>query len=113
LPERAAFDGISADLFAGHTWYTPPPARAVVERQAPPTPRAPTAPPLPFSYMGSFEQDGAGTLYYLVEDDRVHDVRVGDVINGKYRVDGVSNGSLMFTYLPLATSQGLRLGELK
>jgi hypothetical protein len=76
-----------------------------------PVVRAPTAPPLPFSYIGRYEQDGAGTLYYLVNGDRVYDVKVGDVIDNTYRVDKVSGGQLMFTYLPLATSQGLRLGD--
>jgi hypothetical protein len=101
---------VLANLFAGHSWYTPPPpAPAQVRTQ--PVQRVPTAPPLPFSYLGRFEQHGAATLYYLVKDDRVYDVKIGDVIDDIYRVDSVINGQLMFTYLPLSSSQGLRLGD--
>ncbi len=111
LPMRAPHDGVSADLFAGHSWYTPPPPVAQVQRRSKPANRAPSAPPLPFSFIGSFEQEGAATLYFLVKGDRVYDVSIGDKIEGTYSVDSVSNGQLMFTYLPLKSSQGLRLGE--
>lgn len=112
LPTREPHEGTSADLFAGHSWYTPPPpAPAPVRQQAKPVTRAPTAPALPYSYIGSFEQDGNATRYYLVKGDRVYDVKIGDVVDGMYSVDSVSNGQLMFTYLPLTSSQGLRLGD--
>ena len=72
--------------------------------------RKPTAPPLPFQFLGSFEQDGS-TTYFIVKGDRAYNVKVGDVLEETYSVDSVANGQLMFTYLPLHTSQGLRLGE--
>lgn len=112
LPNRAPHAGVATDLFAGHSWYTPPPAAAVpVRERRTPVNRKPTAPPLPFSYIGSLEQDGTETFYYLVKGDRVYDVKVGDVIDDTYKIDGITNGQLMFTYLPLDTSQGLRLGD--
>ena len=110
LPERAAHSGVRSNLFAGHSWYTPPPPAPVQERPVQ-TARAPSAPPLPFDYIGRYEQEGEDTLYYLVKDDRVYDVKLGDVIDGTYSVEKVSNGQLVFTYLPLNTSQGLRLGD--
>jgi hypothetical protein len=110
LPIRKAHAGVDVDLFAGHSWYTPPPAPPVRELP-PPAPRKPTAPPLPFSYIGRYEQDGMATLFYLVKDDRVYDVKLGDVIEDTYRLDKVVKGQLMFTYLPLNSSQGLRLGD--
>lgn len=111
-PARAPHEGMVTDLFAGHSWYTAPPAPAPRERIEPVV-SEPTAPPLPYSYMGTLAQDGADTLYFLVKGDRVYDVKVGDVLDGTYRIDSVSNGQLIFTYLPLNTSQGLRLGESK
>jgi hypothetical protein len=36
-------------------------------------------------------------------------VKVGDVIESTYSVDGVRDGQLMLTYLPLKTSQSLPL----
>jgi hypothetical protein len=110
LPVRAPHNGVLENLFSGHNWYTPPPPAPVTLRSEP-VKRAPTAPPLPFSYIGRYEQEGAGTLFYLVKDDRVYDVRIGDVIDNTYRVDRVLNGQLLFTYIPLNSSQGLRLGE--
>ena len=110
LPARAPHEGIQANLFAGHSWYTPPPPPPMqVETES--VAYTPTAPPLPFSYIGQYQQDGVETLFYLVRGDRVYDVKVGDVIDNTYRIDHVLNGQLMFTYLPLNTSQGLRLGD--
>jgi hypothetical protein len=111
LPVRAPNKGVRADLFSGHSWYTPPPPRPEPVRNTAPVIRTPTAPPLPFEYIGRYEQAGAGTLYYLVKGDRVYDVKIGDVIDNTYSVEKVANGQLFFTYLPLNSSQGLRLGD--
>lgn len=110
LPIRQPHAGVTANLFAGHSWYTPPPPPPVQIRSEPVF-QAPTAPALPFTYIGRYEQEGEDTLFYLVKGDRVYDIKVGDVIDGTYSVDSVSNGQLMFTYLPLNSSQGLRLGD--
>jgi hypothetical protein len=113
LPERAPYAtaGSSENPFSGHSWYTPPPAQTVSHVPPPPVIREPTAPPLPYKLLGSYEQAGSATLYFLVKGDRVYDVAIGDTLDGTYSVDGVVNGQLMLTYLPLNTSQGLRLGE--
>lgn len=109
LPQRQQHDGVQANLFADHSWYSPPPTPEPVRTE--PIVRTPTAPPLPYTYLGRYEQEGSGTLFYLVKGDRVYDVKIGDVIDSTYTVVGVSNGQLMFTYLPLNSSQGLRLGD--
>ena len=111
LPKRQPHAGVTTNLFSGHSWYRPPPPVEAAPVQTAPVVRTPTAPPLPFSYIGRYEQEGAGTLYYIVKGDRVYDVKVGDVIDGTYSVDRVVNGQLIFTYLPLHSSQGLRLGD--
>ncbi|MCJ7556191.1 MAG: hypothetical protein MUP90_04665 [Gammaproteobacteria bacterium] len=110
LPARPAHAGVSADLFNRQSWYTPPPPAPVVRQARAVAPAAPTAPPLPFTVMGSYEQEDK-TLYFLVKGDRVFDAKEGDILEGTYRVDGVSNGQLRFTYLPLDISQGLQLGD--
>jgi hypothetical protein len=110
LPSRAPHTGDSQNLFSSHSWYTPPPAPPV-RKAPPPMRREPTAPALPYKLLGTYEQRGSDILYFLVKDDRVYDVTIGDTLDGTYSVDGVTNGQLMFTYLPLNTSQGLRLGE--
>jgi hypothetical protein len=109
IPVRETSQHRASNLFAAHSWYKPPPPPP---KRPPPPPPEPTAPPLPFSYLGSFQQDGA-TVYFLVQGDRAYDVKIGDVLDNTYSVDGVSNDQLMFTYLPLKTSQGLPLKEAR
>jgi hypothetical protein len=109
VPSREASDHRPSNLFAAHSWYTPPPPPPP---RPPPPPPQPTAPPLPFTYLGSLQQ-GHVTVYFLARGDRAYDVKLGDVLDDTYSVDGISNGQLMFTYLPLKTSQALQIGEAK
>jgi hypothetical protein len=107
LPSRAASAHRPDNLFAAHSWYVPPPAPA----PQPLEPVAePTAPPLPFAFMGTMKQ-GNTVVYFLARGERAYDAKVGDVIDDTYRIDGVSNGQLVFTYLPLESRQGLQIGE--
>jgi len=71
---------------------------------------APSAPPLPFKFIGM-----------IVEDDRVSalvsfqgkdlTIRSGDQIDSNYRVEKVANGEIQFIYLPLQMQQTLSIGE--
>jgi hypothetical protein len=99
-----------AALFSAHSWYVapPPPPPAPVVVQAPP---APTAPPLPFAFIGSYRTEGAGQTYFLTAGDRVYDVRVGDTLDNTYSVDGVKSGQLLLTYMPLKIQQSLAVGD--
>lgn len=98
---------IARDLFSSQSWVKPPPP--VVVRELPPPP--PTAPPLPFSMIGSYEHAGDPTVFFLVQGDVVRDVRVGDVIDGTYSVDGARDGRLQLTYLPLKIRQEIAVGS--
>jgi hypothetical protein len=113
LPERPAHAGVQENLFAGHQWYRPPPPRPTSQRVVAPVRREPTAPTMPYELLGVYEQAGNEPLYLLVRNDRIYEVSIGDTLEDTYSVDGVSNGQLMLTYLPLKTSQGIRLGEKK
>jgi len=109
LPKREANAHSSSNLFVAHSWYVAPPAPPP-QPVAPPPP--PTAPPLPFVYVGSFQQGGV-TVYFLTRGDRTYDVKIGDVIEETYSVDGADVDQLRFTYLPLKESQTLPLGKPK
>ncbi len=98
---------IARDLFSSQSWVKPPPP--VVIQEAPPPP--PTAPPLPFSLIGSYEHAGDPTVYFLVQGDVVRDVHVGDVIDNTYSVDGAQNERLQLTYLPLKIRQEIAVGS--
>jgi hypothetical protein len=107
--QGASDAGESTNLFAGKSWYVPPPpAPAAKPLPAPP----PTAPPLPFSYLGRYQDSGA-PIIYLVRGERVLLVSAGDVIEGTYRVDGIVANRLSLTYLPLNIGQTLEMGNVQ
>ena len=96
-------------LFHPQSWYIapppPPPAPVVVV-----TPPPPTAPPLPFTVMGSYTRPGDATVYFLTRGDRVFDVHIGNTIDNTYSVDSAANGVLTLTYKPLNIQQILPIG---
>jgi hypothetical protein len=109
MSDRIVKDTTAAALFSPHSWYVAPPAPppAPVVAQPPPVP---TAPPLPFAFMGSYRADGTAT-YFLTAGDRVYDVKIGDTLDNTYSVDGVKSGQLLFTYMPLKIQQSLAVGD--
>ena len=79
LLRREAQQRPEGDAFAAHSWQPPPPPPPPVKKQvvAPepaPEPPPPAAPPLPFTFLGAFETEGAKQVFYLVEGDKVHAV---------------------------------------
>jgi hypothetical protein len=107
---REANAGETANAFESKSWYVPPPPPppAPPAKLLPPPP--PTAPPLPFTYLGRYE-DSAKPVIFLVRGDRVLLVRAGDVIEGTYRVEGIVGTALGLTYLPLKIRQSLDIGH--
>ena len=87
----------------------PIPFAAPVAAARPPTPK-PTAPPVPFTYLGVYQDSGKPT-YFLVKGDQVYHVKEGDVIDGTYRVEGVEGTTLKLLYIPLNIRQTLSVGQ--
>lgn len=101
------------DAFNITSWYVPPPAPRMTAKPvvvAPPPPPVPTAPPLPFTYLGRYGDTETRTII-LSKGDRVYTVAVGDVIENTYRVEKSAMGMVNLTYLPLNIEQSLRTGE--
>ena len=69
-------------------------------------PRAPQAPPLPFTYIGKAVEDGRVTVF-VTSGENSYVVRPGATLDGKYRVERVDESKVIFTYLPLGTRQEL------
>jgi hypothetical protein len=95
---------------------SPPPAVPVAPSPAPatvaapaPLPPPPTAPPLPFSYVGRIEEAGKA-IFFLTKGDKLYTVKVGDDIEGIYTVEGIVAGQLKLTYKPLNIAQTLAVG---
>lgn len=92
-----------ANAFNSTSWHitrpAPPPP-------PPPPPPAPTAPPLPFTYMGRYE-DPPKLLVILASGNKVYTVSEGEVIDGNYRVDRITDSAVELVYLPLNINQSL------
>jgi hypothetical protein len=97
------------DAFAPRSWRKPAPkvqaaANAVVI--APP----PSAPPLPFVYMGKLFTEDARAVF-LNQGERNLIVHEGDVIDALYRVATLSEAGLTFIHLPTGIQQTLPIGD--
>lgn len=103
-------DIAGSDPFAVKSWQGMAPPAPPPPPPAPPP--VPTAPVLPFKYMGRQEDPAAAaaTVFYLSRGRDAYAVRVGDKLDSEYQLDGIDNGFLQFTYLPLSTKQTLSTG---
>lgn len=105
------------NLFVTKSWGAAPQRSARQRSSATVTqpvqaPTAPVAPPLPFAYMGKMLDEESGRLVlYLAKGDVPYSVTVGEVIDGTYKVEAVSETELTLIYLPLNTKQKLIIGE--
>ena len=98
-----AADGV--DLFAAKSWYAPPPAQVMI----PTPPPKPTAPPLPYSYVGKLEGKD-GLIVFLARGDELLSAKPGAQLDKDYRLEAVSPEQLTFVYLPLGERQMLSAG---
>ncbi len=102
-PAEEAAAGKGIDPFRAKTWYVAPPS---------PRPAKPTAPPLPFQYLGKLNEDGEIRVF-LNHQGKHLIARVGDIINDTYRVEEISGGRMTFLYQPLKEIQVLAIGTDK
>ncbi|PHV29887.1 hypothetical protein CSQ93_01820 [Janthinobacterium sp. BJB426] len=107
----------AATLFAKQSWQPETPKKIMLDQQvaqaALPAARvdANAPPPLPFQFLGRFVDEGKAA-YFLQAGERNVVARPGDTLEERYRFDGVVQGSLQFTYLPLNLKQTLAVGDL-
>jgi hypothetical protein len=88
--------------FAASSWLPPPPP--VV--QAPPEPAPPpTAPPVPYVYVGKLDGSALKPQVFLASGDQLLIVSQGEVVDGQYRVESISDADVVLTYLPLNQRQ--------
>lgn len=107
--EKLKGDGIAVaerNSFAPKSWYVPPPPPKPTAITAPPPP---SAPPLPFVYLGKFEEEGGKWVVYLIKGEQPFIVGKGQTFDSVYRLEGIENGSLVIVYLPLSIKQYLPL----
>ena len=110
---RSASRETIKNAFAPHTWAVRRAAPAPEPQAPPPVVNvAPTAPPLPYQYLGQLSEQGR-TLVFLSRDEAPLVARVGEVLEGSYRIERIAETAVEFTYLPLKTRQVLSIGGLQ
>jgi hypothetical protein len=116
--QRARGEDPAGDPFGSRSFKASPsqrskergPSAPVQEGLAPAVPApAPSAPPVPFTYLGRLSEDNRTTAF-LVSGERNLVVKPGDVIDNSYRVDEVTDKTVQLTYLPLNVKQSLSTG---
>ena len=97
---------------------TPPPSPVIVEEVPaepvvvePPPPVVIPTPPFPFKYAGVQRQSSGQTSYFLIKDNKLYTVEVGQILDSVYSIDGEEGGQLNVTYLPLDRKQTISLGS--
>lgn len=116
-PRRGLDDEEAAALFAKQSWQPETPKKIMLDQQAAQAARTVAAvdanapPPLPFQFLGRFVDEGKAA-YFLQAGERNVVARPGDTLEERYRFDGVVQGALQFTYLPLNLKQTLAVGDL-
>lgn len=107
LLPRSLDDGEPATLFLADV----PPAPAAPPKADVPKPAAPSAPALPFQFLGRIG-DGAGTAVLLDFQGQEVTARVGDSLAGGYRVEQIRDDGIDFTYLPMNLAQVLTIAPV-
>jgi hypothetical protein len=87
-------------LFSAHSWTPPPPAPTATDK--------PTAPPLPFTYLGKEFEAGQWRVF-LARESAVFIVKDNDVIDDRYRVEKITPSSVTVLYVPLNEAQQMSI----
>lgn len=106
--QHTVLQAASEDAFALHDWTPPPPPPP--KALPPPPPPPPMAPPLPYRYVGKLMEDGR-LVVFLDANGRAIAVRGDEVLDGVWRVDMIEPRLIRFTYLPLAQTATLNIGD--
>lgn len=88
--------------FAASSWLPPPPPPV---QAAPEPPPPPTAPPVPYVYLGKLDGSTLKPRVFLSSGDQLVIVSQGEVLDGQYRVESISDADIVLMYLPLNQRQ--------
>lgn len=102
-PAAASTAAASAPVVDGRQPWAEAPASQLAAWQPPPPPPPPVAPPAPYQMIGRVvEGDGSAAIQValLTGPDKALSARRGDVIDGQWRVEQVSDSGVRLTWLP-------------
>lgn len=97
------FASITKNAFMVQTWEPPLPK---VKKQIVQPPPPPVAPPIPFTYVGKVEEENK-IEYFVLQQNKLINLKVGEVVQGKWRLDNEDAKYLNWTYLPMNLTQTL------
>ena len=100
LPDRSGIGEQAGELFGARSWTPPPakPSEALVAASA--------APQNPYKFAAKLIQGGASTVF-LAKGERVYEAKVGDELDGGYRVESIAADRVVLLYVPLGTKEEL------
>jgi hypothetical protein len=101
IQELLARDGNAHNPTQRGELFSQPPAPPPKASPAP-VAAAPVAPPLPYRFAGTL-LNGAELQVLFLKGDRVFPVKVGDTLDGVYRVESIGAESIELLYMPLGT----------
>lgn len=96
--------GKADDAFAIRSWRKPPPKVPAANVAVAPTP--PSAPPLPFAYLGRLETGDARQVF-VTQGERNLILHEGDTLDSTYRVEKFSESGVTFLHMPTGIRQDL------
>ena len=102
--KREHLDNKPYDAFKVHSWVVVPPTKKSPPAPPPPPPKAP---PAPFTYVGKLENSPKGTQIFLMENNKLLSVVMGEKVNATWRLDGEDTGAIHLTFIPLDLKQVL------
>jgi hypothetical protein len=105
LPENRGLSRSRGELF-GAPPAAPAPAQAAAELKP-----APVAPPMPYRFAGRVMRGGQQELL-LSKGDLVFPIRLGDTLDGAYRVESIEADRIELTYLPLGTKERIAVSSV-
>ena len=86
------------DTAARAAWSPPVKSQLPASVPSPPAPPVPP-PPFPYQWLGQL-QEGALLRFFLSSPQQTVAVAAGEVLEGRWRVDGAEAGRLRLTWLP-------------
>lgn len=95
-----------SNAFKTTSWNVAPPPSPPPPPPTPEVAPAPVAPPVPFIYFGRYE-DPSKRLIILALGTKLYTVSEGDVVDGNYRIEHITDKSVDLVYLPLNTYQSI------
>lgn len=107
LPVRVRDEGALTDLFAGAA-PTPVDRPAIPAAAVQQVPAVPSAPPLPFRFIGRMNKAGKDYVY-LAKGEEVVVAESGKMLEASYRVESITRASVQLVYVPLGTVQSLAI----